>query len=358
MKSDKRKLDDLILDNFRSLRITIIILIGAAIAAVIILCISNEKDVTLSAFFLGPFMSKVLISNLFETATPLIFTGIAIAIQFQAKQFNMGAEGSFFVGASVGTAFALSTSLPSGINQIVIMLVGAIVGGLWGFIPGYLKAKYSSNELVSSLMLNYVAQFLGIYLINYHFRDKAAGEMTSYRLPPSALLPRIVTGTRLHVGFLIAISLAVFMWFWLYRSKEGYRTRMVGANIDFAKAGGINTRKTVVFCQVLGGAIAGLGGIIQIQGIDQRFLYEGLPGFGWDGVVVARLALNNPLLAIPSAIFLAYLKVGGAVMTLMGDVPAELVNVLEGIIILLICSEGFLESWKYRIILRKSKASL
>lgn len=355
MKAGARKLDDLVYKNFRAIRTIIIVLIGAAIAALVILGVSRDRAVTLGSFFGGPFMSKVLISNLFETATPLIFTGLAIAIQFQAKQFNMGAEGSFFMGASMGTAFAISTSLPPGLHQVAAMAVGALVGGLWGFIPGYLKARYSANELVSSLMLNYVAQFLGIYLINYHFRDKAAGEMTSYTLPASALLPRIVPGTRLHVGFIVAIGLAVFMWFWLYRSKEGYRTRMVGANIDFARAGGIDTSRTVVLCQVLGGAIAGLGGIIQIQGIDQRFLYEGLPGFGWDGVVVARVALNNPLLVLPSAAFLAYLKVGGSVMTLMGDVPAELVNVLEGIIILLISSEGFLESWKYRIMLRKSE---
>ncbi|MCX7027836.1 MAG: ABC transporter permease [Spirochaetes bacterium] len=356
MKAGGRKMDDFILKHFRSIRITIIIFLGAAIAALVILLVSNDKAVTLSSFFLGPFMSKVLIGNLFEIATPLIFTGLAIAVQFQARQFNMGAEGSFFIGASVGTAFALSTSMPFGIHQVAIMMVGASAGALWGFIPGYLKAKYSANELVSSLMLNYVAQFLGIYLINYHFRDKAAGEMTSYTLAPTAQLPRILSGTRLHVGFLIAIGLAVFIWFWLYKSKEGYRTRMVGANINFAKVGGIDIQKTIIRCQVLGGAIAGLGGIIQIQGIDHRFLYEGLPGFGWDGVVVARVALNNPLLVLPSSIFLSYLKVGGSVMTLMGDVPAELVNVLEGIIILLISSEGFLETWRYRIILRKSEA--
>jgi simple sugar transport system permease protein len=356
MKTAARPLDDFVLEHFRSIRTFIIVMIGAALAALVILGVSQDRAVTLGSFFGGPFMSKVLVSNLLETATPLIFTGLAIAVQFQAKQYNMGAEGSFFMGAAVGTAFAIAVPLPPVLGQVAAMAVGAAVGGLWGFVPGYLKAKYEANELVSSLMLNYVAQFLGIYLINYHFRDKAAGEMTSYTLPASSLLPRIVPGTRLHLGFLVALALAVFMWFWLYRSKEGYRTRMVGANLDFARAGGIDTSRTIVLCQVLGGAIAGLGGIIQIQGIDQRFLYEGLPGFGWDGVVVARVALNNPLLILPSAAFLAYLKVGGAVMTLMGDVPAELVNVLEGIIILLISSEGFLESWKYRIMLRKAEA--
>ena len=354
MTDRQSPVDNFVLRNFRLIRTIVVILLGWFLAALVILAISRDRGTTLRSFFLGPLSSRVLIGSLFETMTPLVFTGLALAIQFQAKQFNLGAEGCFFIGAAIGTAFAISTRMPTALHIVCTMAVGAAAGAAWNWLPGYLKAKYGSSELVCSLMLNYVALYLGLYLINYHFRDTAANEMTSYRLPATATLPRILPGTRLHIGFLIALAVAVLFWVFLYRTKWGYQIRMVGSNINFAKANGISTGRVIVLAQVIGGAVAGLGGIIQIMGIDQRFLYESLPGFGFDGIVVTRIALNNPLLVIPSALFLAYLKVGGSYMNLMGDVPAELVNVVEGVIILLISSEALLETWRYRIMMRKA----
>jgi simple sugar transport system permease protein len=146
--------------------------------------------------FLGPLLSKSRFGNFIETASPIIFCGLAIAIPFQAGQFNIGAEGALFIGAAVGTAFGVSTNMPSFLHIPLVLLVAGLTGAFWGSIPGFLKAKWNTSELVISLMLNYVAYFIGLYLINFHFRDKAAGYLVSYKLPETAWLVQFVPGIR------------------------------------------------------------------------------------------------------------------------------------------------------------------
>jgi simple sugar transport system permease protein len=347
--------EKLLLKYFTLIRVIIAIAIGIAISVFLIYLISQEPGFSLRSFLLGPVLTRSRLAHLFESASPIIFCGLAIAVAFQAKQFNIGAEGSLYLGAAVGTAFAVSTRLPAVVHIPVVLLVAAAAGGLWSFIPGILKAKWNASELVSSLMLNYVAYFLGLYLINYHFRDKQAGFLVSYQLPETAWLGQFIPDTRIHYGIILALVFAVLVYYFMYHTTIGYEIRSTGFNERFARFGGISVFRVIILCQVILGLLAGFGGMTEIMGIHRRFLWQSSPGYGWDGIIVAIIGRNHPLLIIPASFFLAYMRVGGRVLNLMSDVPAEMVMVIQSVIILLITAEAFLSRWKYQITLRQAE---
>jgi len=351
-------MEKFILKYFNLIRTIIAILIGFAISILLVVLISHDALASLKYLFLGPFMTIGRIGNIIELATPIIFCGLAIAIPFQASQFNVGAEGTFFISAALGTAFALSIEswhLPGFIYVVVVLLFSMAVGALFSAIPGYLKARFKASMLVLTLMLNYIAYFISIYIINYHFRDKAAGYLTSYSLSNSVLLKQFIPNTRVHIGFILAIVAVFVAQYFLYRTTLGYEIRMVGFNFHFAKYSGINVFKVVVLSSAIGGIFAGLGGMSEVMGIYKRFLWQSLPGYGWDGVVVAIIGRNNPILIMFAAFFLAYIRIGGQVLNLLSDVPYEMVSVIQSIIMLLITAEAFLANIKYRITVREAE---
>jgi simple sugar transport system permease protein len=343
-----------LLKYFTLIRVIIAIAIGIVISVFLIYLISEEPGFSLKSFLLGPLLTRSRLAHVFESASPIIFCGLAVAVAFQAKQFNVGAEGSLYLGAVVGTAFAVSTNLPAFIHIPLVLLVGGLAGAAWSFIPGILKAKWNASELVSSLMLNYVAYFLGLYLINFHFRDKDAGFLVSYQLPQSAWLGRFIPDTRIHYGIILAIVAALLVYYFLYHTTTGYEIRSTGFNDRFARYGGINVFKVIILSQVILGFLAAVGGTTEVMGIHRRFVWQDSPGYGWIGIIVAIIGRNHPLLIIPASFFLSYMNVGGRVLNLMSDVPAEMITVIQSIIILLITAEAFLSQWKYRITLRQA----
>jgi ABC-type uncharacterized transport system permease subunit len=344
-----------LLKYFTLIRVIIAIAIGIVISVFLIFLISQEPGFSLRSFLLGPLLTRSRLAHVFETASPIIFCGLAIAVAFQAKQFNIGAEGSLYLGAAVATAFAVSTNMPAFIHIPLVLLVGGLAGAAWSFIPGILKAKWRASELVSSLMLNYVAYFLGLYLINFHFRDKQAGFLVSYQFPETAWLPQFIPDTRIHYGIILALVAAVLVYYFLYHTTTGYEIRSTGFNDRFARYGGINVFKVIILCQVILGFLAAIGGTTEIMGIHRRFVWQDSPGYGWSGIIVAIIGRNHPLLIIPASFFLSYMQVGGRVLNLMSDVPAEMITVIQSIIILLITAEAFLSQWKYRITVRQAE---
>ncbi len=351
-------MEKFILKYFNLIRTIIAVLIGAFITLFVILLVSKDAGASLRYFFLGPFMSRARLGNMFELAAPIIICGVAIAIPFQAEQFNVGAEGAFFISGAFGTAFALTitkVNLPGFVYVILTLLFAAAFGGFWGFIAGFLKAKWKVNILVTTLMLNYIAYFVSLYLINYHFRDKSAGYLTSYEIPNTVWLKQIIPGTRIHIGVILAFVLAIVGYYFLYHTKLGYEIRMTGFSFHFAKYSGIDIFKVIILSSVIGGLFAGFGGMSEVIGIHRRFKWQSLPGYGWDGVVVAIIGRNNPILIIFASLFLAYLRIGGQVLNLLSDVPYEMVVVIESIIILLITAEAFLENVRYKITVREAE---
>jgi len=342
-----------LLKYFNLIRIIIAIAIGILISVVIILLVSANPGESLRLLLLGPFLNRSRFGNIIEMACPIIFCGLAIAVPFQAEQFNVGAEGALFIGAAVGTAVAVSTRMPVFIHIPFILLIAGLTGALWGFIPGYLKAKWQASELVSTLMLNYVAFYIGLFIINHYFRDKNAGYLVSYYLPETAWLPQIIPGTRIHLGVIFSVLFAGITYFFLYHTTTGYEIRITGMNPHFARYGGINVGRVIVMSQMVGGFLAAMGGMIEVMGIYHRFNWQSTPGYGWDGVMVAIIGRNHPIFIIFASLFLAYLRVGGQVLNLLSDVPSEVISVIQSIIILLITAEAFLERYRQQIIVRE-----
>ncbi len=335
-------------------RTALAIAIALTIALVVILVVSEDPGEALGKFLLGPLDSLRHIGNVIELMIPLTFTGIAISVMFSAAQFNLGAEGGFFIGAIGASFVAINFNLPPVIHPFVAVLFGGLVGSLFCGIPAALKVKWGASELVSSLMFNYIALFFGLFLINYVMRDVNAGAMVSHQFKTTALLAKLVPKTRISFGLFVAILLIVVAALFMQRTRWGYRIRLTGANAEFARYSGINTTAVVLYSQVIGGFIAGMGGSIEVLGMYTRFSWQALPGYGWDGVIVAILARNNPLFIPVAAFFLAYLRIGADIMARYSDVPNEFVALIQGTIIILIAASSFLETYRHRLVFKEA----
>lgn len=313
--------------------VALLLIVVGVVLVPIALALPDPAD-AIGIFLLGPVGDLRHVGNIIEAATPLMFTGLAVALMFRTGMFNLGAEGSFFLGAVFSAFAVLELPLPSWAQATAGILFGAAVGSLACLIPGVLRAKYGASELVSSLMLNYAALFIGLFVINYVLRDPNAGAMMSYKLPVEARLPRILPGTRVHLGVLLALAACALGAVWLFATRWGYEARVVGANPGFARHLGLNTMLVAAGVQALGGFIAAAGGAVELQGLYLRFTWQSLPGQGWNGLVVAILAGNNPLLVPPAALALSYLQVGGDLLSRNYDVPAEVVGLVQALVIL------------------------
>lgn len=341
--------------RFEALRTLVAISCAVLIAFGIILLVSKEPFETITTFLFGPLRSLRYMGNVVELAIPLIFAGLAMSVVFQASLFNLGGEGVFFMSATVASAIAIFLKLPAGLHQTLAILAGGIVGIVIMAIPGFFKAKWNASELVTSLMLNSILLGIGQYIMNYHLRDVTATAVISVKYETTAVLSRILPGTRLHSGLIIALLMVVLIYIFLYRTKWGYEIRITGMNKRFADYSGIRTYNVIIIAHLVAGLLAGLGGAIETLGMHQKFEWTGLPGYGFDGALVAMLARNKPGGVVASALFLAYIRVGADMVARLSDVPSEMVYILQGVIILLISAERFLHSYKQRMVLREVK---
>ncbi|MEK4262593.1 ABC transporter permease [Paenibacillus sp. FSL R7-0163] len=340
---------------FEYIRTSAVIVIALAIAFLIISLVSNQPVKTIGIFLLEPLSSKGHIGNVIEMAIPLMFTGLAVSLLFRANMFNLGAEGIFYFSGVVTSVLAIHLTLDGWLHPMVAIAAGSIVGALLSAIPGILKAKWNANELVTSLMFNNILFGVGLYLLNYHLRDAKAFANVSYKFEKTALLSKMVSGTRIHIGLIIVIVLIIAAHLFLYKTKWGYELRMTGINRDFARYSGMKTAKVIILVHLIAGFIAGMGGSVEVLGMYNRFQWTSLPGYGLDGALVAMLAKNNPLSVIGSALFLAYIRIGADMMARLSDVPSEMISIIQAIIILLISAEQFLKFWKNRMLLKEAK---
>lgn len=334
--------------TFNILRTAVAMLAAILVAFLIIILVSDKPVESIFIFLMQPFSSGRYVGNIVETAIPLIFSGLSMAILFQAGLFNLGGEGVFFMAGIVGSIAAIWLKLPIFIFPLVCLAVGAGTGILVMLVPGALRAKFNANEMVTSLMMNNICYGVGCYILNNMMRDTAVSSLVSYKYRSAALLPTIVSGTRVHVGILIALLCAALVYVFLYKTKWGLQVRATGANAKFAKYSGMNVMKVILLVHVIAGAVAGCGGIVECLGLHKRFEWTALPGYGFDGAMIAMLANNNPLGVIGAAAFVAYLRVGADLVSRFADVPTEMVSILQTLIILLISAEKFLHKYKQR----------
>ncbi|MCB0154026.1 MAG: ABC transporter permease, partial [Anaerolineae bacterium] len=331
-------------------RILAVVIVALLIGFVITLFVSEEPVNAFRELLTGPFPRisfengfRILGLNRFgnwiEESITLILLGLSVSIVFRARQFSLGAEGQLFLGALAAGIVSLYVQAPAIIHIGLILLAAGTVGFLWGLIPGILKAYVNANEIVSTLMLNVIAiQFYRLLLTQW-LKDPTAGFISTEFFPDSAVLPIVISGTRVSIALFVMLLAVVAVWFLMARTPLGYEIRVVGANLKFAEYGGINTKRVIALSMAVSGILAGLAGAHLSNGLLKQLTLNLSPGIGFEGIVVALLARNDPKGVLVAGLFYGYLRTGAQIMERSSDVTREVVLIIQAIIILLITAE-------------------
>lgn len=352
----KEKMRHTFIRNFEMFRILVAIIIAFTVIAVLVLLTSDDAAAVSYWFILGPLTSMRRLGGVIELSIPFILCGLSVSMMFQVNKFNLCSDGIFYVAMAFASVFALKLDLPPVIFPIVIIVLCAIIGGLTALIPASLNIRYNANVVVCALMLNYILQYLGRYILLYEVKDPALTYNGSPVFPDAATLTHFVSKTRIHTGVFVAIG-AVIVIYWLLRAtKLGFAIRVTGKNEEFAKASGINVVATVLISQFIGGALAGVGGAVEVMGIYQQFRIDTLLGYGFDGLLIAVLGKNNPIKVTIAAVALAYLRQGAALVNSYTDIPLELVQVLQGMVVIFVAAEQLMAGLKHRMVVEESEA--
>ena len=347
-------------NNLKEILFNIAVLLGSFIIALflgsIILLIAGVNPlIAYHAMIIRPVSNIYGLSEAVVRAIPLMMVGIGISIAFRSKMINIGGEGQIQLGAIAAGAAALALpGLPKVILIPVVILAGFTAGGIWGGIAGWMKAKLSVNEVLSTVMLNYIAFQIYLYLIRGPLIDPSelawgTGVPQTARMPDSSIFQRLIQGQRIHSGIFIAIIIAFLVYFLLWRTTFGFRLRAVGEEPKAANYAGVKVDKYLVLAMILSGGLAGIAGSIEVIGVHHRVL-EGLSAnYGFSGIVVALFGRLHPLGVIPASFFFGLLLIGAEMMQRAVDIPSALVISIQGLVILAVVSSNLiLENPKYR----------
>ena len=279
-------------------------------------------------------------------ASPLIFTGLSVAFSLRTGVFNIGAEGQFVVGAMAACACGIMLKLPPVLHAIVCILAAAAAGFVWSYLVGLLKVKRGIHEVLSFIMFNWLAFYLSNFLVNTETLHKeGSGEATKNVLDSARLLfpegiLKALDCSGANWGFIFALVAAVAMWIIIEKTTLGYKLKAVGFNKDAAIFGGINANKSILTALGISGALAGIGGAVQVLGMSGRISqFAGQEGYGFQGITVALIAGSNPLGCILAGIFYGAMKYGGAKLTMVGA-PEEVIDIIMGCVIIFIAISG------------------
>ncbi|MDC7222575.1 MAG: ABC transporter permease [Spirochaetales bacterium] len=324
--------------------ITLAIAAAALLGSIILWAIDAEVLRTFAVIFIEPLKSMYIITEVLIRTIPLIFVALGISVAFRSGIINIGAEGQMLMGILGATIIAVTfPSLPKGIMIPLALLAGTLFGVLYGAIPALLKTRLNVSELLSTVMLNYIAIQIYVFCIRGPLIDPeelvtGSGTPQSMRFPKAAWLSRLIPGTRLHTGLIIALVLAVLLYLLLWRTSFGYKMRAAGAGKKSARYGGINVARYLITAMCISGGFAGLAGSVEVMGLHRRAIEGISSGYGFTGIVVALFGGLHPAGIIPSAFLFGLILVGGDMTQRMVGVPSNMVQVLQGIIILAIVS--------------------
>ncbi|NMO97579.1 ABC transporter permease [Paenibacillus lemnae] len=312
------------------------VLLGLAAGALLMALTGHNPAEGYKFLFEGGLKNPERIGNTLATATPLILTGLSVAFAFRTGLFNIGAAGQMLFGGFCATAVGHLVDLPRAVLLLLMVLVGFLGGALWALIPGILKARYNVHEVVSTIMMNWIAYWTVFYAIPSYF--KGGSETESRQLPANALfhenwLSELFQGSYVNLGFFIAIISVLITGFLINRTTLGYELKAVGFNRHAAEYAGIAVKRSIVMSMFISGGIAGLAGVAQYAGNASSIQIGILPTQGFDGIAVALLGANAPLGVLVSAIFFGLLYSGRGFMNAMTEIPPEIADSIIAIII-------------------------
>jgi simple sugar transport system permease protein len=339
------------------------VVVALLISAVILAFVGGDPIRAYGHIVEAAFGSVGVLSDTLVKATPLILTGLACSLAFRMRLWNIGAEGQFLLGAWGASAIVLAPLLPPGTPGIVLipamMIAGALAGAAWGFIPGVLRARLGVNEIITSLMLNYVALFWVQYWVFGPWSE--GGFQQTEQFPRDAWLPRLTDfsasipafgGLTVHLGFIFGLAAATLMWFLLNRSRAGYEIRLIGDSPRAARYAGIDIRRAIIVVFVISGALAGLAGMSEVGGVVHRLQDRISPGYGYTAIIIAYLAHFGPFRVVLASILFGALILAGREIQPSG-VPA----MIQGVILFALIAADVLVRYRVRIERRRPAAA-
>jgi simple sugar transport system permease protein len=331
------------------LSVAVALLVSIGVAAAIIASAGADVVTVLWAIVMGSVGSPTAIVDTLVKSTPIIITGLATVVAFRARVWNIGQEGQLYAGALGSTFVVLALSdlnLPA-ILFVPLLLVAAAVGGaIWGGIPGFLKARYNVNEIVVTVMFNYIMLYVTAFLLGGIWQEEGSHYYNTIRFPDNTTLPTVLD-SRLHAGFLFALLLSLVVYFLLWKTKLGFEIRAVGINPIASKYKGISIATITFLVMVISGAIAGLAGGIELLGTQHRLVYGFSAAFGFTGILIALLGRLHPFGVVIAALFFGALQNGSAAMIIHSSVPRQLVTMIMGLVIIMLLL--FEALFKYRV---------
>lgn len=325
---------------WRGFRVPLVSVVLAMLIGAILLAVSGANPLSAyAALFKGSFGSLTALGRTLEKATPLLFSGLAITFAFKAGLFNIGAQGQLLLGAIVaaGIGFGLE-GLPVYIHLPLALLGGAVAGGLFAAIPGILKTTTGAHEVITTIMLNYVAINITDFLADGIWKDTSAGNVVARtpKILPTAEIPKV---GGLPLGFLLAVIVAAVVWWLLNRTTLGFEVRTAGMNQRAAKYSGIKVAYTIALTMVISGILAGIGGAVETQGVVGRFQPGFNIGLGFDGITVALLGKTSPIGNVFAALLIGAMKAGSSQMQFDAGVAAEITSVIQALMLFFIAAD-------------------
>ena len=339
------------------------VLLALVVSAVIIALVGGDPVRSYLHIVRSAFGSVGVLSDTLVKATPLILTGLACALAFRMRLWNIGAEGQFLLGAWGASAIVLAPILPAGTPGIVVipamMVAGCVAGALWGIVPGVLRARLGVNEIITTLMLNYVALLWVQYWVFGPWSE--GGFQQTAQLPREAWLPRLTDlavvvptlgGLTIHLGFVFGLVAASVLWVVLRRGRWGYEIRLMGDSPRAARYAGIDIARHVVLVFAISGALAGLAGMSEVSGVVHRLQDRISPGYGFTAIIIAYLAKFNPLGVVVAAILFGALILAGREIQ-----PSGVPSMIQGIVLFALITSEVLVRYRIRVIRRPAPAA-
>lgn len=315
--------------------------LALALGAGLILAIGQDPLAAYNHLIFGSFTSLNNALNLVAILTPLLVTSAAVTLSFKSGVFNIGIEGQLFMGAFAAALAAAYLPLPGPVLIVAALAAGALGGAAWGFVPAYLRSVYGVSEIVSTIMLNYVAILFTQYLVTYPFNANV-GYAATRLIAADAWLPAFTPFSTANVGIFIALACCLLIAFALSHTAWGQEVKFAGANPRFAESIGVPVLRRAFEAMMAAGALAGIAGALLVLGVFHRFIAELSPGYGYVAITIALLARLSPLAVIPAALVYALMMNGAGIMQQQVSVPYPLVTVLQGVLIIFVTAEGLL----------------
>lgn len=307
-------------------------------AFLIILAVGENPLAVASVMLRGSIGSARSIANTLEEATPLLLTGLCVMFAMRSGLFNIGGEGQLVVGGFVAAWIGVKlTGLPMGLHLTICLLGAGVAGAIWAMIAGGLRARFGAHEVITTIMLNYIAMIICNYVVNLPYFKQPGQIPKTFDVAATALLPRLTfvhPYTRLNAGLFVAIGFVLLTWLILERTSIGYEITVIGLNPDAARVSGMRVKSLMVIAMAISGFLAGLAGAERVMGVHKHFVSPFPFGYGFSGIAVALLGKNKPMGVVLGALFFGALMSGGAQVDIETGLPREMVTVIQAVAIM------------------------